>query len=157
VKRFGFNLVLAVAWCLLYGSFTPWNFIGGMVIGAVVISVYSRVRGEPPYVTKMWRLFRFATYFLWILTKSNVQIAKEIITPGFDQHPRILRYPVGRLTDVQKTTLANAITLTPGTLAVDVSPDGEHLYLHCMYAESRATQIAEIAALAERLERWVFS
>jgi multicomponent Na+:H+ antiporter subunit E len=157
MRRFGFNLILGIVWCLLYGSFTSWNFIAGILIGALVITVFSRVVGAPPYIGKLWRLCRFTGYFFWILVKSNLEIAREVVTPGFTQQPRIIRYPVDHLTDVQKTTLANAISLTPGTLAVDISPDGAFLYLHCMYAEDRTAQIAEIDALADRLERWVFT
>lgn len=157
MTRFGFNLVLAVVWCLMWGSFSAWNLMGGMAVGAFVISGYSRVAGMSPYMRKLWHLLRFGIYFATILTKSNIQIAKEVITPGWSQTPRILRYPVGHLTDAQKTTLANAITLTPGTLSVDISPDGAFLYLHCMYAENREKAIGEIDELADRLTRWVFS
>lgn len=157
MRRFGFNLVLAVAWCMLWGSFDAWNFLGGMVVGALVISSHGRVAGQTPYLRKGLNLVRFGWYFGVILVKSNLQIARELLTPGMSQTPRILRYPVGDLTDVQKTTLASAITLTPGTLSVDVGPDGEFLYLHCMYAENREEQISEIDELADRLRRWVFS
>lgn len=157
MTRVGFNLVLAVAWCMLAGSFSAWNFLGGVLVGAFVISGYSRVAGKSPYMRKLTNLIRFGSYFAAILIKSNIQIAREVITPGWSQKPRILRYPVDDLTDVQKTALANAITLTPGTLAVDISPDGAFLYLHCMYAESREQTIAEIDELADRLRRWVFT
>ena len=92
-----------------------------------------------------------------LLIRSNLQIAREILTPGWAQSPRILRYEVGGLSEVETTVLANSISLTPGTLAVDVSDDGRHLYLHCMYARDRAAQLREIDRLRERLERWVFA
>lgn len=157
MTRFGFNLVLAVVWCLMWGSFSAWNFMGGLAVGAFVLTGYSRVAGKSPYMLRLWHLIRFGAYFMKILAKSNLQIAKEVVTPGWSQTPRILRYPVGHLTDVQKTSLANAITLTPGTLVVDISPDGQFLYLHCMYAKQREQTIAEIDELADRLTRWVFA
>lgn len=157
MMRFGFNLVLGVAWCMLWGSFSSWNLAGGLIVGALIITSYARVRDQPSYVARIVNLIRFGCYFVSILVKSNLQIAREVITPGWTQTPRILRYPVGHLSDVRVTTLANAITLTPGTLAVDISPDGQYLYLHCMYAESRERQIAELDELADRLNRWVFS
>ena len=157
MSRFGFNLLLAIAWCLLAGSFTAWNFLGGLVIGATILSLHGQATGRRPYLRRLVSLTRFAAYFFVILVKSNLQIAREVITPGYSMKPRIIRYPVGHLSYPKKTTLANAITLTPGTLAVDVSPDGEYLYLHCMYAEDRARQVADIDELAERLDRWVFA
>ena len=93
---------------------------------------------------------------MWVLLRSNLQIAWEILTPDWKQAPRIVRYSVSGLTDVEKTVLSSAITLTPGTLAVDLSDDGKWMYLHCMYAEDRAAQIEEIDTLRLKLERWVF-
>ena len=58
---------------------------------------------------------------------------------------------------MELTTLANCITLTPGTLVIDVSDDGCWLYVHCMYAKDPAKSIAELDELANRLKREVFS
>lgn len=155
--RLGFHLLLALAWCLLSGSFGAWNFLGGLLIGLVVITVSSREAGRLNYALRLLGYFRFGAWFLVVLVRSNIQIAWEILTPDWQQTPRILRYSVAGLTDVQKTVLSSAITLTPGTLAVDLSDDGEWLYLHCMYAEDREEQIAEIDTLRRKLERWVFA
>lgn len=150
------HLTLALVWCMLTASMHPWNFIAGLIVGGVVVAAYSRVAGRDPYFGRIFRILRFGAYFARILMIANLQIAREVVTPGFSQQPRIVRYPVGHLTDVQKTTLANAITLTPGTLVVDISPDGQYLYLHCMYARNRDRQIAQIDELAMRLKREVF-
>ncbi len=157
MRRFLFNLFLALLWCMLTGSGDPWNFVAGLAVGAVVVSVQSNVTGQGPYLGRGLKLLRFTWYFLQVLVKANLQIAWDIITPGFSHSPRLLRYPVGHLNDVHTTALANTITLTPGTLAVDVSPDGEWLYLHCMYAEDPVTQLAEIDKLADRLKEGIFS
>jgi len=157
MMRFGLNLGLGLAWCLLSGAVTPWNLLAGLVIGALVITAYGQVAGDRPYLGRMVNLVRFAGYFTRILIKSNIAIARELITPGWTQTPRIIRYPVGDLTDVQRTVLANSITLTPGTLTVDVSPDGAFLYLHCMYAADRASLVADLDELRDRLRKWVFA
>ncbi|XHC26340.1 Na+/H+ antiporter subunit E [Phycisphaerales bacterium ac7] len=157
MKQLTFNLFLAVVWCLLTASFSAWNFVAGALVGAAVVAVYSSVAGQGSYFKRAWGLLAFAGHFVKILTKANIQIAWEILTPAHNQSPRILRYPVDGLSDVEKTTLANAITLTPGTLVVDISPDGKWLYLHCMYAQDPASTLAEIDDLALRLRKAVFS
>jgi multicomponent Na+:H+ antiporter subunit E len=157
MKQLTSNLFLAVVWCLLTASFSSWNFVAGMIVGALVVNTYSSVTGQRSYFKRVWGLFAFACYFVKILVKANLQIAWEILTPEHSQSPRILRYPVDGLSDTEKTTLANAITLTPGTLAVDISPDGKWLYLHCMYAEDPVATLAEIDDLAIRLRKAVFS
>ncbi|RMD66498.1 MAG: Na+/H+ antiporter subunit E [Planctomycetota bacterium] len=157
MTRFLMNLALAVVWCALWGVATAWMFIGGMLVGAGVISAYSRARGEEPYLGRGWELLRFAMGYVWLLTKANALVAWEVLTPRMHQSPRIIRYPVSGLSDAHRTTLANAITLTPGTLVVDVSPDDRWMYIHCMYARDRAKAVAEIDDLAERIRKGLFT
>jgi len=157
VKKFLFNLFLALTWCLLTGSASPWNFVAGFLVGVVVVSAYSNVTGQGHYVRRSFEALAFLVYFFVILVKANIQIAKESITPGFSQRPRILRYPVSHLSQIEKTALANAITLTPGTLVIDISPDGNWLYIHCMYAENPADALKEIDQLAAKMHKGVFA
>jgi multicomponent Na+:H+ antiporter subunit E len=156
MRKFLFNLALALVWCLLTGSSSPWNFIAGFLIGAIVVSVYSNMTGQGHYIRRTFAFFAFLLYFLGILFRANLQIARECITPGFSQKPRILRYPVSHLSDVERTVLGNAITLTPGTLVVDISPDGRWLYIHCMYAEDANAALAEIDELQVKLRKGLF-
>jgi multicomponent Na+:H+ antiporter subunit E len=101
-------------------------------------------------------LLSFTIYFLRILVIANLQVAREILTPGFQMSPRLLRYDVSDLTDVQTTFLANTITLTPGTLSVDVSEEADFLYVHCMYARDRDSILAELDELKDRILKEVF-
>jgi multicomponent Na+:H+ antiporter subunit E len=155
-KRLGAHLALAIVWCLLAGSFSGWNLLGGLLVGLFVISMYARATGGPGYAGRLLSFARFGLWFFGVLVRSNLEIAREIVTPGWSQSPRIIRYDVEGLTEEETTVLSSSMTLTPGTLAVDVSPDGKFLYLHCMYARDREQQVREIDALRERLERWVF-
>ncbi len=157
MKQFLLNLVLALTWCLLMASFDPWNFVAGLLVGSLVVSVYSNATGQGGYYLRIWRIISFTCYFFKILIKSNLQIAWEIITPGWGCTPRVIRYPVGELTDVQRVTLANCITLTPGTLVMDISPDKQYLYIHSMYGKHRDVVIRDIDHLAMRLQKGVFS
>lgn len=157
MRGFLFNLVLGLVWCALTGSFSEWNLIAGVLVGAGVVEAYTRVRKGPPYLGKMLRLVGFSVYFLRILVIANLQVMWEVMTPGMSMTPRILRYPVGGLTDIERTTLANAISLTPGTLALDVSPDKQWLYIHCMYAKDKDRALRQLDELAMRLRKGVFS
>lgn len=157
MRKFLFNLFLALTWSLLTGSASPWNFVAGFLVGAVVVSAYCNVTGQGHYIRRSFEAVGFLLYFFVILVKANVQIAKECITPGFHAEPRVLRYPVSHLSAVERTTLANAITLTPGTLVMDISPDGNWLYIHCMYAASPAEALKEIDELAAKLHRGIFA
>ena len=155
--RLGFNIGVAGLYLVWADQRSWFGVVLGLVAGFAIISVYDLTTGRLNYALRLLRLVRFGVYFLGILVRANLQIAWEILTPGFDQKPRILRYHVAHLNPAQITVLANAITLTPGTLVVDVARDGGLLYVHCMYAEDREIAIAGLRELEERLQKEVFS
>lgn len=152
-----FNLFLALVWSLLTGSASPWNFVAGLFVGAFVVAGFTMITGRGNYIFRMIGLCRFAIYFVGVLVRANFQIAREVLSPKVAQRPRILRYPVDGLSRGQVTILANAITLTPGTLVVDASPEGDWLYIHCMFAEDEREALRSIDELAERMRREVFA
>lgn len=154
--RFLLNIGLAIVWCAL-STFDGWNFIGGFIVGAVVVSAYARATNGEEYVSKALRLVRFLLYFSKLLVQTNLQVAWEVLTPMMHQTPRIIRYPIEGMTDIERTTLANAITLTPGTLVVDISPDERWLYIHCMYAQDRDGAVREIDELWNGMRKGVFA
>lgn len=156
MRMFLLNLFLALVYVALTDDVSVLNFVVGFLLGYLVLTMYSRAAGYESYGFKLYRLARFAAYFLWILIKANLQVTWEIITPKLHMSPRIIRYPVADLTDVQVTTLANAITLTPGTLSADVDEAGRVLYIHCMYGRDRAAAVRDLDELKHRLMREVF-
>lgn len=156
MRRFMLNLALAIVWMALTASVSEWNFLAGLVIGAAIISVYSGAVGEPPYIGQGIRLLSRLNQFMHELAHSNLKIAWEVLTPAMHQTPRIIRYPSAGLTDAHRTTLASAITLTPGTLVIDTSPDGDWLYVHCMYAENRDAAVAGLDEIARIVREGLF-
>ncbi|MFG0328532.1 MAG: Na+/H+ antiporter subunit E [Phycisphaerales bacterium] len=157
INSFLLNCVLALVYVALAGEFNSFNIVAGFVIGFVVLWMYGLPRPEGPvYNRRLFAMFRFVVYFVRILIRANLEIAWEIITPGLSQTPRIIRYEVSDLNEVQTTTLANLITLTPGTLVVDISDDGDWLYVHCMYADDPKAAVASLDELASRMRTEVF-
>ena len=150
------NLFLMGVFLALTDEVTFFNAVIGFVIAMGVTELYLRSAGKPSYVAAVWRLVLFVLYFVRILVKANLGVAWEIVTPGLHMTPRIIRYDVADLTPVEVTTLANAITLTPGTLTADVDERGDTLYIHCMYAADRDEAVAELDDLRRRLLEGVF-
>lgn len=151
------NLFLMVVFLALTDEVTFFNALIGFAIGFGITELYLRSAGRLSYAGAVWRLVCFGAYFLRILIKANLGVAWEIVTPGLHMSPRIIRYDVAGLTPVQVTTLANAITLTPGTLTADVDERGETLYIHCMYAGDRDAAVADLDDLRRRLMEGVFN
>lgn len=156
INKFLLNLFLMVAYIALSGDVSFLSALAGFIIGLLIVTAISRATGRGGYLRRVWGAFRFGVYFIYILVKANLGVAKEILTPGFSMSPRIIRYPLDGLSEVEITTLANAITLTPGTLSADITDDGRTLYIHAMYAESREEALAELDELKVWLLREVF-
>lgn len=156
MNLFLLNLLLGVLWMLMWASYDIYTFTAGLIVGYMVVALASRAAGHTGYSTRIWKLLSFAAYFITILFKANFQVAWEVITPGLGMTPRIIAYPVRGMTDVQITALSNAITLTPGTLSVDIADDAGQLYIHCMYAADRATAVRDLDELRDRIMREVF-
>lgn len=129
------NVALALAWAAMNGEFTPANLTTGFVLGYLMLMVTSRPLNAARYVSKVPQVLYFVAYFLWELMQSNVRVAYEVLTPGNHMKPGIVAVPLDIDKDYQIILLANLITLTPGTLSIDVSTDKGTLYVHSMYVE----------------------
>jgi len=155
-RRIVLNFGLAGIFLLLSDLSDGLGLLIGFMIGLFAISVYDLTAASSIYVVRLFRLVCFGIWFLYVLFKANLQIAWEIVTPGLGQTPRILRYPVEHLSDVQVTMFANCITLTPGTLVVDITENGDLLHVHCMYAADPRIAISELRSLDKRIQSEVF-
>jgi multicomponent Na+:H+ antiporter subunit E len=156
MSPFLLNLLLALLWTFTWGSFDIYTLTAGFVLGYLLLGLYSRVTQSQGYGVRVFHLLSFFAYFVRILIIANIQIAIEVLTPTHYQTPRIIRYDVSQLNEVQVTALANTITLTPGTLAIDISKDRQWLYIHCMYAADREAAVRSLDELRDRLIREVF-
>lgn len=150
------NILLAVIWMLFWGWASIWSLAAGFVLGYLLLGLLSRMTQTRNYASRGLDLLVFGVYFIKIMVIANLQVAWEVLTPGYGMTPRMIRYDIRGLTPVQATTLAGSITLTPGTLTVDISDTGDVLYIHAMYAKDVASAIAGLDELRDNLLRLVF-
>ena len=158
IKLFMLNIMLAVLWMFMWGEFNVYTLAFGFLLGYILLGIVSAsIEHEGSnYAYKVWQLISFGAYFMKILVMANLVVAREIITPGMGISPAIIRYDVSGMMPFQITSLANAITLTPGTLSVDVSDDGDVLYVHCMYARDRQAAVRDLDELRNRMMKEMF-
>ena len=129
------NLLLSLAWIALTGQFTPINLIIGFALGYILLWIMQR-SGEPSnYFLKGRQVVHFILFFAWEVIVANVRVAYDVLTPRHRMTPGIIAIPLDVKTDREITILANLITLTPGTLSLDVSTDRRVLYIHAMYIQ----------------------
>lgn len=154
--KLSLNITLAVVWMFLSGSFGIFALIEGLAVGFGVIFLLERVIGASNYTKKLFKGLNLLFFFLWELIVSNYNVAKELLTPHFLSEPAIVAVPLSLKGDFEITLLANLITLTPGTLSIDVSPDRKFLYVHLMYGGDPDKAIADIKSGFERRIMEVF-
>lgn len=143
--RFLLNILLTFVWVALTGSFSFNNFVFGFALSFGILWVISSsVGGRPKYFQLPFQFVGFMFFFLFELVKANIQVAYDVVTPTFYMKPAIVRVPLDAKSDLEITLLANLISLTPGTLSLDVSDDKKVLYLHAMFVKDEEKFVQEI-------------
>lgn len=144
------NIVLALVWALLTGEFRPTNLLVGFGLGYLTLLLARRVVGPSAYFTKVPQAISFVLFFLRELIVANVRVAVDVLTLRQRMRPRIIAVPLEARSQLEIAMLANLISLTPGTLSLDVATDQRVLYIHAMYAEEAETVRREIKNGLER-------
>lgn len=141
------NLLLALAWMAINNAFTLPDLLVGLLFGFLVLRLSWRALMDEPFSLR--RYFRFRSRRPTVLTarwvrflifgfveivKSNIAVARVVLAPKLDLKPGIVAIPLDLKSDEGITTLANLITLTPGTVTLDVSSDRKTLYIHAFDA-----------------------
>ncbi len=129
------NLILAIVWAVVIGEFSIANLLAGFVIGYFALWVASPKGTKSVYFSKARQLTNFVLFFLWELLIASIRVAVDIVTPRHRMKPAILAISTTGYTSNELALLANTITLTPGSLSVDVAPDGNTLFVHVMYSD----------------------
>jgi multicomponent Na+:H+ antiporter subunit E len=130
------NIFLAAIWTAVTGQVTVLNLLVGFGVGHFVLWVVQRAVGPTSsYFQKVRQVLGFAVFYLWELILANLRVAYDVVTPTHHMRPGTVAIPLEVQSDVEITMLANLITLTPGTLSLDVSADRRVLYIHAMYID----------------------
>ena len=83
----------------------------------------------------LWRVLRFLFFYMKELTVANIRIARDVLSPELSIKPEIVEMPIEVHGEFQIFFLSNFITMSPGTLTVDVSVDQKSLFIHFMHVE----------------------
>ncbi len=136
MSAFLWNLAMAVAWAVATGTFTLANLAVGFGLSFLILLFAQPFLGGSGYFAKVPQVIRFAMFYLWQLILSNFRVAYDVVTLTHHMRPGVIAVPLDAQTDAEITLLANLITLTPGTLSLDLSPDRRVLYVHVMYIDN---------------------
>lgn len=123
------------------------HLIVGFFVSLLVAFLTGDLFVERPHVMLhlsryFYFIFHYLPVFLWECLKANIDVAYRVIHPKIPIRPGIVKVKTGLKTDTALTFLANSITLTPGTLSVDIDKEKGVLYVHCIYIRSTDTEEA---------------
>lgn len=139
-------LLLAAAWCGLWGTISVANVATGLAVGALAVLLGPTA---PWTGVKVVPLLRLSRLILVDLASSTVQVAREVLTPTDYTNEGIIAVEVPAEATNHMLLLTSAITLTPGTAVVEVDQDRPALFLHLLHMERREQVEAHVAELAE--------
>lgn len=147
------NLLLAVTWAALTGQFTLPGLAIGFVVGFLALWVIQPLFGETGnYFTRVWRWAKLIVLFHYELFVSSVSVAWDVLTPRHRARPGIITIPLKAKGEAEVLLVTNLISLTPGTLSLDVTEDCKTLVVHAMFADDRDKIVRDIE---NGMERWV--
>ena len=156
-NKFHSNILLTFVWVALTGDFSVENYLFGFFLNFHILWLITVGRGRSRYFFIVPKVIILLLFFLYELIKANLQVAYEVITPRLNMTPGIIMVPLDVKSDIGITILANMISLTPGTLSLDVSNDKKVLFVHAMYIKDRDKFIRSIKDGFERRILEVFS
>lgn len=144
------NLIFMLAWAAMTGSFSELNLVFGFVIGFFSIWLIREQVGGSGYFGRVTRITSLLLLFLKELALSAYRVAIVALKPEMNLTPGIFAYELTVDRDFEIALLANLITLTPGTLSVDVTDDRKILYVHAIDCSDVEGTKADIASGFER-------
>ena len=147
-------------WVLLFWSVEPAVLVTGAIFALIVAAVLKEIypeRLDMLLSPRRWMFFLiYLPYFFYYCIQANLDVALRVIHPDMPIRPGIVKVRTTLHSDMAKTFLANSITLTPGTLTVDI--DGQDIYVHWINidTEEASERTAKICGRFEPLLRRVF-
>lgn len=144
------NFILACLWMFLTVSYTPSTFIIGYLLGIGVLLIMRRFFTGRLYIERVWALIVLFFIFIRELVMSNIQVLFAVIRPRMDIKPAIFALETDLKDDWEITLLSSLITLTPGTVVLNISDDQKTLYIHALHVDDVDEAVESIKTSFEK-------
>ena len=131
IRSLSLGATLFGLWLLLSGHFEPLLLILGLASVALVVWIARRMdvidhEGHPIGLTP--RILLYWPWLIWEIVKANIDVMRRILDPALPISPTVVRVPASQKTELGTVIYANSITLTPGTVTIDL--EGNDLIVH---------------------------
>jgi len=144
------NAILAFTWMFMNDTYRAADFVSGFALGMIAIFMLRRFFPQRFYGYALYAIFKLIIIFIRELLLANLSVLKTVLSPKLKIKPGIFAFRTDLKTDWEITILANMITLTPGTLVIDISDDRSILYIHAMDIEDAEKAIHDIRVSFEK-------
>ena len=160
MRKFAYFLFLYLAWVFLVWPFSPLD-LGSLFVGVIVAIFLSLIFGDifvrhPEKMFNLKRYFWFLYYlplFFYYCLLANFDVVYRVLHPKMPINPGIVKVKTSLKSRTAITALANSITLTPGTLTVDLTEDG-YLYIHWINVKTEDIEEAS-RIIVQKFERFL--
>lgn len=146
-------LWLAAVWVGLWGTVTPANVLGGLVVGVVLVAALPLNEVESDGIVRPLGVLRFVVHFAKDLVVASLQVSALVLRPRGPLRQAVIAVDVRGESDRLLTLLANAISLTPGTLTLEVDRPRGLLYVHALDVGADPSGVERLRADILRVER----
>lgn len=138
------NLFLTIVWVLINGSYTALDFLIGFLVGFISLWITQPFSLKTSYFKRFTALIALLGYFIYEMLISVLRVTWDVLTPTHLSDPDIIYIPLDAKTDLEITLLSNIVSLTPGTLSLDVTENRKFLIIHAMFAPDHESVIHSV-------------
>jgi multicomponent Na+:H+ antiporter subunit E len=125
-------LWLTFVWVLLWGTFTPASIVGGVVVATLVVALFRLPPATDRLPVRPVRLCGLVLFLLWDLVVSGVEVSWQVLRRGPHARGAIMAVPLISASDLVVTVMANALSLSPGTMALQIDHDHDVWYVYAL-------------------------
>ncbi|MGA7978593.1 MAG: Na+/H+ antiporter subunit E [Chromatiaceae bacterium] len=150
------SLCLVAVWLLLQNSVAPGQLMLALVFAVLIPWLTRRFWPESSPLWRPLLTLRLTARLLWDILIANLVVARLVLGPRSGLKPAFVRVPVALDNQLALTMLAGAISLTPGTVSVDVRPNDGFILVHSLHVENVQTMVADIKRRYERPLKEIF-
>lgn len=135
IDLFILNIFLAIGFSAVLGQFSLTGFLAGFAVGFAALWLTKPLYANTRYFQRLPKVLALLAYFVKELFISNFRVLWDVLTPRHISRPGIIAVPLDARTSLEIMLVANLISLTPGTLSIDLSDDRTMLFVHVMFLD----------------------
>ncbi|MEC0127377.1 Na+/H+ antiporter subunit E [Paenibacillus pabuli] len=126
------NLIIAFVWMFLNNAWNGVGFLTGYLLGLLLIGGMRRFFPQRFYIVRVWAIIKLIALLFRELVRASIEVIRQIVKPKLDIRPGIFSYQTQLSSDWEVTLLCLMISLTPGSLPLEISGNQRKLYIHAL-------------------------